>query len=152
MTTCKIHLASQSPRRLQILAAVGLEPTHGGVDIDESRLPGEAPQAMVLRLAESKAMAAPLGDNRVIIGADTAVVLADKVFGKPRGQSDCVDMLMRLSGRTHEVLTGVAVRTASGVSTAISASRVSFREISPDEAHAHWQSGEPKDKAGSSRR
>jgi septum formation protein len=148
MTMPRIHLASQSPRRLEILAAIGLEPSHGGVDIDESRLPGETPQAMVLRLAESKAMAANLSANEVIIGADTAVVLDEKVFGKPSGQSDCIDMLMCLSGRTHEVLTGVAVRTASGVRAAISTSQVSFRAISPDEALAYWQSGEPRDKAG----
>ena len=148
MTMPKVHLASQSPRRLELLAAIGIEPSYGGVNIDEARLPGEAPREMVLRLAESKALAADLHGNRVIIAADTAVVLDEAVFGKPSGQGDCIDMLLRLSGRTHEVLTGVAVRTASGVRTAISASQVSFREISPDEALAYWQSGEPKDKAG----
>ena len=148
MTTPRIHLASQSPRRLEILAALGLEASHGGVNIDESRFPGEMPQAMVLRLAESKAMAAPLHGDTVIIGADTAVVLGDTVFGKPHGQRDCIDMLTRLSGRTHEVVTGVALRTAGAVRTAVSISQVSFRAISADEALAYWQSGEPKDKAG----
>jgi septum formation protein len=148
MTMPKIHLASQSPRRLELLAAIGIEPSYGGVNIDEARLPGEAPREMVLRLAESKALAAHLHGDRVIIAADTAVVLDEAVFGKPSGQSDCIDMLLRLSGRTHEVLTGVAVRSARGVRTAISASQVRFREISPDEALAYWQSGEPKDKAG----
>jgi septum formation protein len=148
MTTPRIHLASQSPRRLEILAALGLEASYGGVNIDESRFPGEVPQAMVLRLAESKAMAAPLHGDTVIIGADTAVVLGDTVFGKPHGKSDCIDILTRLSGRTHEVVTGVAVRTASAVRTAVSISQVSFRAISADEALAYWQSGEPKDKAG----
>jgi septum formation protein len=103
---------------------------------------------MVLRLACAKANAASASGSRLILGADTAVVLDDAVFGKPRDQDDAIDMLMRLSGRTHEVMTGVALLDGSVLQTAISITEVSFRKILPDEAIAYWQSGEPLDKAG----
>ncbi len=144
----KLHLASQSARRQQILAALGLEFTSGGVDADERQLDGEPAEAMVLRLAEAKAAAAEVSDSTVVIGADTAVVLGGHVFGKPEGQDDCLAMLQALSGRTHQVLTGVAVRSAAGIETALSTTDVTFREIRPDEALLYWQSGEPRDKAG----
>jgi septum formation protein len=143
-----LHLASSSPRRRDILAALGLRFSAAGVGIDERRLANETPDAMVLRLACAKANAASACGSRLILGADTAVVLDDAVFGKPRDQDDAIDMLMRLSGRTHEVMTGVALLDGSVLQTAISITEVSFRKILPDEAIAYWQSGEPLDKAG----
>ncbi|NIV18604.1 MAG: septum formation inhibitor Maf [Woeseiaceae bacterium] len=144
----QLHLASQSARRQQILAALGLTFTAAGVDADERRIEGESPEAMVLRLAEVKAAAAGADDSTVVIGADTAVVLGDRVFGKPSGEADCLAMLEALSGQTHRVLTGVAVRSGGRIEAAMSATDVTFREISPDEALLYWQSGEPRDKAG----
>ena len=103
---------------------------------------------MVLRLARDKAFAGMPADPAVVIGADTAVVLGDEIFGKPRDEDDALDMLARLSGRTHQVLTGVAVLDGQQARVALSATDVRFREIGPDEALAYWQSGEPADKAG----
>lgn len=146
MTT--LHLASQSARRQQILASLGLEFTSRGVDADERQLDGESAEAMVLRLAELKAVAAEVSDSTVVIGADTAVVLGGRIFGKPSGQDDCLAMLQALSGETHQVLTGVAVRSAAGIESVLSVTDVTFREIRPDEALRYWQSGETRDKAG----
>jgi len=83
-----------------------------------------------------------------VLGADTAVVLGDLVFGKPRDEADAVDMLVQLSGRRHQVMTGVAVLAGTRLDSALSVTEVQFREIRPDEVRAYWQSGEPHDKAG----
>lgn len=145
-----IHLASASPRRHEILAAIGVRFTAAGVDIDESRYDGEPVADMVLRLAMAKAAAARemVGQSLPVIGADTAVALDDRVLGKPRSQDEAVEMLVTLSGRTHRVLTGVALDLGGEVRTATSVTDVQFREISPDEAQSYWQSGEPIGKAG----
>jgi len=143
-----LHLASSSPRRKEILAALGLTFSVGSADVDEQRLDGESARDMVLRLAVDKAMAgAPVGDV-IVIAADTLVVLGDDIFGKPEDQDDALEMLGRLSGRTHQVLTGVAVWADGEMRSVLSATDVHFREISPDDALAYWQSGEPCDKAG----
>lgn len=145
-----IHLASSSPRRQAILAAMGLRFTAAGVDIDESRQPGEAVADMVLRLAMAKAGAARKTLERPwpVIGADTAVAVDDSVLGKPESGEDALRMLASLSGRSHKVFTGVALDHAGRVTTSLSLTEVRFRDISRDEAHAYWQSGEPLDKAG----
>lgn len=143
-----LHLASSSPRRKEILAALGLTFSVGGADVDEQQLDGESAEDMVLRLAVDKAMAGAPGGDVIVIAADTLVVLDDHIFGKPGDQDDALEMLGRLSGRTHQVLTGVAVWAEGEMRTALSATDVRFREISPDEALAYWQSGEPCDKAG----
>lgn len=147
--TPALHLASTSPRRREILRSLGLEFTVIGVKIDESRLEGESARQMVLRLAAEKAAAAVTEDVQLVIGADTIVLLGDRVLGKPRDRDDSVDMLMSLSGRSHTVLSGVALRSSSGTTTVLSETDVRFREIDRDEALAYWQSGEPRDKAGS---
>jgi septum formation protein len=147
--TPALHLASTSPRRQEILRSLGLEFTVIGVEIDESRLEGESARQMVLRLAAEKAAAAVSEDVQLVIGADTIVLLGDRVLGKPRDRDDSVDMLMSLSGRSHTVLSGVALRSTSGTTTVLSETDVRFREIDRDEALAYWQSGEPRDKAGS---
>jgi septum formation protein len=145
-----LHLASSSPRRRELLSTLGLRFSHGGVDVDESALPGEAAADMVLRLATMKARTAyDSGDHRLpVLGADTAVVLGDRIFGKPESKQDALEMLARLSGRTHQVLTGVALLADGKLDTAVSETAVQFREIRPDEAEAYWQSGEPAGKAG----
>jgi septum formation protein len=148
MITPTLHLASSSPRRVAILKRMGLDFTSGGVNVDESPLTGESAEAMVLRLAEKKAMAADRDATTVVIGADTAVVLDGEVFGKPAGRDEALNMLGRLSGRSHEVMTGVAVLAGGSLHSAISVTKVTFREIGPDEALEYWQSGEPLDKAG----
>lgn len=144
-----LQLASTSPRRQEILRSLGLTFTVIAVEIDESRLEGETPRQMVLRLAANKAAAAVSEDSQLVIGADTLVVLGDRVLGKPRGLDDAVEMLMKLSGRSHTVLTGVALWSSTGITSALSQTEVRFREIARDEARAYWHSGEPCDKAGS---
>ena len=116
--------------------------------MDETPLDGETAEDMVLRLARAKAQALDVGDTDVVIGADTAVVVDHVALGKPADEEDAVAMLMRLSGRRHSVVTGVAVRGAGSVQAVLSATNVQFRDIGQDEARAYWQSGEPRDKAG----
>jgi septum formation protein len=148
MSAVTLHLASSSPRRQEILAALGLTFSVGGVDVDERRLGEESAETMVLRLAEAKARAVESRASRIVLGADTAVVLGQEIFGKPADCDEAIKMLGRLSGRTHRVLTGVALCSERGLRTALSVTVVRFREIGPDEALAYWQSGEPCDKAG----
>ena len=145
-----LHLASASPRRRELLTALGLDFSYDGVAIDESALPGEVPSDMVLRLATSKARTAyESGEHPApVLGAYTIVLVDDRVFGKPASKEEALAMLASLSGRTHQVLTGVAVVANGELQTAISRTEVQFREIHPDEAEAYWQSGEPAGKAG----
>ncbi len=144
----KLHLASSSPRRTEILSALRLEFTAAGVDLDETPLDTETPSEMVLRLAEGKALAAEKPEDYVVIGSDTAVVLDGVALGKPVDREDAIDMLLKLSGHTHQVITGVAVSSGQNVSTVLASTDVRFREIDQDEAAIYWQSGEPRDKAG----
>jgi len=144
----QLHLASSSPRRAEILKALRLDFSVEAIEVDESRLADESPEQMVLRLAIAKASAASVDASRLVIGSDTVVVLDDDVLCKPRDREEAMAMLLRLSGRRHSVLTGVALRGPRGVQTALSRTDVDFREISRDEALAYWQSGEPCDKAG----
>ena len=127
-------LASSSPRRRELLDAIGLAFEIRSADVDETVLDEEPARDMVLRLARAKATALPIGPETTVIGADTAVVLEGEIFGKPRDEEDAVDMLTRLSGRAHEVLTGVAVANAESVFSAVSATVVRFRDIGTDEA------------------
>ena len=141
-----LYLASTSPRRRELLSALGVKFEVVHVDVDETLLDGESPATMVVRLAAAKADAADV--DGLAIGADTAVVVGDEPLGKPLDQADALAMLAKLSGRSHKVLTGVALRGPGGTRTALSTTDVYFREISRDEALAYWQSGEPHDKAG----
>ena len=145
MTKPDIHLASSSPRRREILDVMGVTFTHAGVDIDESRKDGEAVTDMALRLAREKALAVDdaLASGLPILAADTIVVLGDRVFGKPASESDALAMLEALSGRTHRVITAIALRTPDRLLASLSDT-----EVRPEEALAYWQSGEPADKAG----
>jgi septum formation protein len=140
-------LASGSPRRREILEALGFRFDVEAVDIDEQHIDGESAEQMVRRLAAAKAEAATRG--QIVLGSDTVVVLGDQILGKPRDAEDAVATLLALSGRTHSVLTAVALKSPTGSVSILSATKVEFREIGRDEAYRYWQSGEPADKAGS---
>lgn len=144
----QLILASASPRRQDILRALGVSFELRPAGIDESRVPGESPVSMVQRLAAAKAAAAAAGDEGLILAADTAVVLDDEVFGKPGGEGEALAMLSRLSGRIHRVYTAVALRRDGRVTGALSRSDVRFRELGPGEAERYWATGEPAGKAG----
>ena len=143
-----LYLASTSPRRRELLDAAGIDFTIVSVDVDETPLDGESAADMVLRLAAAKAEAADIAGDDLVLGADTAVVVDGEALGKRKDKADALAMLGKLSGRAHEVLTGIAVRGPHGTTTALSNTDVYFREIGRDEALAYWQSGEPQDKAG----
>ncbi len=147
-----IYLASGSPRRRELLGQIGVAFEVIGADLDETAFAHEAPQDYVARLAADKA-AAGWQRSRVfgqapVLAADTAVVLDGKILGKPADMQDAIGMLLELSGRTHEVLTAVALRTATGTQLKVSRSLVAFRSIEPAEAREYWDTGEACDKAG----
>jgi septum formation protein len=141
-------LASQSPRRAALLDQVGVAFATAPAAIDERVAPAEQAGDYVRRIAIEKARAVrERHPGDAVLGADTAVVLDRRIFGKPADRADATRMLLALSGRTHEVLTGVALVTER-TAYALSVSRVSFRTIREAEAEAYWASGEPVDKAG----
>ena len=152
MTEPRILLASASPRRSELLRQVGIAHEVRPVDVDESVHPGEAPSAYVLRLAEAKAAALwqrlEPGERRPVLAADTTVALEGEIFGKPGSLAEARAMLGRLSGRTHEVHTAVALLHAGGSGARVSSSSVSLRELSSAEIDWYWGTGEPADKAG----
>lgn len=150
MTGLCLHLASASPRRREILAALGVRHSYAGADIDETPAAGEPPAEVALRLALGKARAAREAgrEEPAILGADTVVSLGGELFGKPVSEEEAIYMLSRLSGRVHAVHTAVAVLDGGRELTAVSASEVRFREIAPGEARAYWATGEPAGKAG----
>ena len=144
-----IVLASASPRRAELLRAAGYDFRIDPVEIDESALPGELPEAHVRRLAREKALAASVRHpDSHVIGADTVVVVDGRILGKPRDDSDASAMLSALSGRGHCVYTGVAIARGSMVSDAIDVSHVTMSVMSPADIAAYVASGEPRDKAG----
>jgi len=124
------------------------------VNVDESTVPSEAPAAYVSRLAAAKADAGRRQNRearspaRPVLGADTAVVIDGQILGKPLDEADGLRMLRLLSGRTHEVLTAVALAAGERLASRLSRSRVTFREIGDAEAREYWSTGEPRDKAG----
>jgi septum formation protein len=142
-------LASASPRRAELLRQLGVAHAIQPADVDESRYPGEAPLAYVQRVTAAKAAAgAAAAAGLPVLAADTAVVLGTELFGKPRDQRDGLAMLAALSGRTHQVLTAVALHTQAGLSTVVSDTRVTFRVIEAAERERYWLTGEPLGKAG----
>ncbi len=147
-----IYLASASPRRRELLAQLGVRYALVAAGVDESRREGESPEMYVLRLAREKAQAGflALGDRppRPVLGADTVVVDGDAVLGKPRDPEHAVAMLTRLGGRTHNVLTAVALVDGEREASRLSVSHVTFRPIDEAEARRYWATGEPADKAG----
>lgn len=142
-------LASASPRRRALLAQIGVAHVARAADIDEAPHPQEAPRDYVARLAAAKARAIRRADAGLpVLGADTIVIVDGTMFGKPEDRAQGLAMLARLSGRSHEVLSAVALADARGVAIAVSASAVRFRTLSAEECRDYWESGEPQDKAG----
>ncbi len=149
-----VYLASASPRRRQLLEQIGVPYQTLSVSVDESLAAQEAPCAYVSRLAEAKADAgrrqvmAQGSAGRPVLAADTAVLIDGEILGKPTDAGDAERMLLRLAGRTHEVLTAVSLATSARLVSHISRSEVSFRIIGAHEAREYWNTGEPCDKAG----
>ncbi len=146
-----IVLASASPRRRELLQQLGVPHEVLAVDVDESALPGETAQQLAARLALAKAQEGLRRDGarRPVLGSDTVVVVDAMVFGKPQGKADGQRMLAALAGRTHQVMTAVALAAGNGhVAQALSNTAVTMRPITAAEAAAYWDTGEPQGKAG----
>lgn len=148
-------LASQSPRRAELLKQIGISFSQMNVDVDESVLNNEVPECYVRRLAEQKSLA---GWNKSakqwpVLGADTVVVVHKQILGKPLDEGDASRMLNLLSDNEHRVLTAVAITYPSDSGhrqkSLLVESRVTFGPLSQVKIDAYWQSGEPQDKAGS---
>ena len=149
MTTCRVVLASSSPRRRQLLDLIGIAHEVRPANIDETMRAREVPRRHAERLAREKATKIATRDPDLItIGADTVVVINRKVLGKPRNEAEAVDMLSQLSGREHIVITAVAVARGKKLRSAIEEVRVRFRRLHDDEIKAYVATGEPMDKAG----
>lgn len=149
----KIILASQSPRRVELLAQMGVECVVMPADIDESVLPGESPANYVQRLAKEKAQAIARvlkaeHEHLPILGADTTVVCNDKILGKPRGAADATAMLKMLSGKVHVVHTAVALGYQSKWAVALNSTQVEMMRLSDAMIESYISSGEYRDKAG----
>ena len=147
-----LYLASGSPRRRELLTQIAVPFLTQIAPVDENALPDESPIAYVERLARAKAQAglAALSDtaDAVVLGADTAVVLDGRILGKPVDRDDALATLNALSGRSHQVLTAVALVSRERLESRVVTSQVSFRVLSQAEIEAYWASGEPQDKAG----
>lgn len=143
----RVVLASASPRRRDLLTRIGIAHEVRPADIDESQRAGEAPAAYADRLARAKALAVG-AEDAVTIGSDTIVVVDADVLGKPRDARDAARMLRRLSGRSHRVMTAVAVAWQGRLVSAVEEVTVGFRELSQAEIAAYIATGEPMDKAG----
>lgn len=147
-----LYLASQSPRRRELLARLGQPFACLDLDVPEQRQPGEPPEDYVRRVAREKAGAGLLQVMAIagarVIGADTEVVLDDEVFGKPRDGADAAAMLARLSGRTHRVVSAVSLVSAAREAQVASVSEVSFGDLDQATIDAYIASGEWQGKAG----
>ena len=152
MTTGFIYLASASPRRSELLRQIGVPFRVRAAGVEEIGLPGEAAEAYVERIAIAKADAVwdSVRDEAPapVLAADTTVVVDGEMFGKPADDDEALVMLERLSGRSHRVLTGVALRSQDIREVVVSISEVRFRATTPAERLAYCRSGEPQDKAG----
>jgi len=152
MSYDSIVLASASERRSRLLAQIGVRHESLAADLNEDPRPGEGPAEYVQRLARAKALAglAALGGktDRPVLAADTTVVLDGRIYGKPSDEQECVTMLMTLSGRSHEVMTAVALADGTELRTAMNVSRVTFRRLDEQECRRYWGTGEPAGKAG----
>ena len=150
MPTDVLVLASASPRRAELLKAAGIAFEAMPADVDERQHEGEEPDTYVCRLANEKAARVAITHpGRVVLGADTTVVVDGEVLGKPQDAAVAASMLGRLSGRSHLVLTGVCLIDAGGgAETALATTTVEFRPLTPAEIDNYVASGEPMDKAG----
>lgn len=143
-------LASKSPRRRELLSQLGYHFTCISADIDESVKPQETPFDYVARLAFEKADAiASQHPKNCILGSDTCVVVNGEILGQPQDKSDCLRQLSLLSGKSHEVLTGVTLCLGDKTETCVVKTTVFFKTLTTDEMLTYWETGEPQDKAGS---
>lgn len=148
----QIYLASNSPRRQELLKQMGVSFTVIPQFVEEKHRPEESPENLVARLAVEKASdgLARLDNDRIpVLGSDTAVVLNGNILGKPQNKEQAIDMLLSLSGKTHQVMTAVALTNHSQSRVLLSISEVSFSKLSRELCENYWQTGEPADKAGS---
>jgi septum formation protein len=141
-------LASRSPRRKEILERAGIPHLVRATDVDEAVRAGEDAAQYVRRLARAKAEAVVNGSGEFVLGADTVVVVDGEILGKPVDREDALRMLRRLSGREHEVVTGICLLAGDRVAEDAESTRVRFRELSEEEIAEYVASGEPMDKAG----
>ena len=157
-TEITLYLASQSPRRRELLTQVGFSFKVISADINEDTIPNESAEKYVARLAREKAMAGfslIKEQTKAVLGSDTAVVIDGEILGKPENDDDAKRMLNLLSGNTHQVMTAVALAVGNDTSSfpelteVINVSEVTFKKLSYDEIECYVQSGECSDKAGS---
>jgi len=141
-------LASQSPRRAEILRQAGIPFVVRATAIDESPVDGETPQDYVVRLAESKARAAPARPEEIVLAADTTVVIDGRMLAKPADAADALSMIAALSGRRHQVLTGICLKRGIQSVRDCAVTHVWFAAMTASEIDAYAASGEPMDKAG----
>ena len=144
-----VILASASPRRKELLGLFHIPFEIRVADIDEAMDPGKSPFDEVARVSRLKALAVNREDNDTVIAADTIVVCCGRVLGKPKSEEDAVEMLRLLSGRDHQVMTGVTVLRGETCETFTEVTDIHFRELSDREIRAYVATGEPMDKAGS---
>ena len=145
-----IILASKSPRRQELLKLLGVEFTIHTADIDETMDPALPPEDEVARVGaeKAKAIAAVSGAEDIIIAADTIVVIDGQILGKPKDEADAARMLRLLSGRRHEVMTGLTVLKGAQLQSCVVRTGIEFRALSEREIAAYVATGEPMDKAG----
>jgi len=150
MTDFELYLASQSPRRRELLSQIDIRYRVLPVSVEEEHQPHEPPAAYVERLARAKAMAGNRlrSEDKPVLGADTIVVDGDQILEKPRDEADGKRMLRQLSGRTHLVMTAIAMAQGARCESRLVVTEVSFRRLSDAEIDGYWASGEPRDKAG----
>ncbi len=148
MKAPRLVLASGSPRRHALLASAGVRFSAEAPDIDESPLDGEEPAAYVERLAVEKAAAVTIAPHDVVLAADTTVAVDRQIFGKPVDARDARRMLLALSGRAHDVHTGVAVVVDGRTRTAVATTRVTMAAYDDEDIDWYVGTGEPLDKAG----
>jgi septum formation protein len=142
----QLILASGSPRRHELLLQIGVPHRVRAADVDERPLAGEDALECAARLAIAKARA--VTGTLPVLGADTVVVQDGAVLGKPRDRADALTMLRCLSGRTHRVISAVALAWPARIESRVSVSTVRFRQLGDAECAAYWESAEPRDKAG----
>jgi len=150
MNTCQLYLASSSPRRATLLEQIGIRYRIVKPEIVEEIADNESPEEMVMRLAIEKARRGKemVKDRLPVLGADTIVLVGNMILGKPRGWLEAKEMLSRLSGKTHRVLTAVAICQEDRVESAISETLVAFRHLTDEEQTNYCSTDEPLDKAG----
>jgi len=151
----KLILASQSPRRRELLAQLGYQFSVQASDIDETVEKAETAYDYVLRLAKQKAQHVldllPEDErvNSYVLGSDTSVVFNGEILGKPDNEEDCIDTLSLLSGNQHQVLTAIALASQASIQGQVITTEVIFKTLTKAEISAYWLTGEPQDKAGS---